>query len=580
MESVEDRASQFWMGRLSLLHGSLLAIPTLGLFAFCLSAFCATSSTCDFSALYLYREDPWLLLIQTFLLFAACSRLIDRDHKLRFPRWTLPFIAAGLVVLCYAGTKWLLFDYAYSRDEQLAVFDSQIFHAGLFVQPLPPLWQTHAAALNTLFVLPAVRPVAWISAYLPMNALLRTAVGLVVEPAVTGALMVALGVVSLWKCSRLLWPDDPEAAIVAVLLYVASGQVLFAGMTAFAMPAHLAFNLLWLWFFLLNRRAYDLAALLVGFVATGLHQPLFHPLFAAPILFTLVLDRNWSRVALYTIGYAAICAFWLAWPHWMYALVAGSNLLTAAAGMDYFTRFLQALSHAQPLRWEDTGANLVRFFAWQHVLLLPLMVCGIAAARRNRLAAAFAAAVILPVGVMLLILPFQGNGFGYRYLHGSIGAAILLAVYGWRQFIVDRIWLRNLVVRTTVAGIIVLLPLQAWMAYSMYAPFARIDRRINQSGADYFIVGRNDALLAFNLVINRPDLTNRPIRLLGDEVNDSLIRNICRPGAHVAMPTSAFLRPIENYFLMPHSTAADARIADNSPRLIAAGCKVDRLDRL
>src|SRR5205823_6276487 len=94
VESVEDRASQFWMGRLSLLHGSLLAIPTLGLFAFCLSAFCATSSACDFSALYLYREDPWLLLIQTFLLFAACSRLTDRDHRLRFLRWTLPFIAA------------------------------------------------------------------------------------------------------------------------------------------------------------------------------------------------------------------------------------------------------------------------------------------------------------------------------------------------------------------------------------------------------------------------------------------------------------------------------------------------------
>jgi hypothetical protein len=32
---------------------------------------------------------------------------------------------------------------------------------------------------------------------------------------------------------------------------------------------------------------------------------------------------------------------------------------------------------------------------------------------------------------MAVILPSQGEGFGYRYLHGAIGTAILLAVYGW-----------------------------------------------------------------------------------------------------------------------------------------------------
>ena len=60
-------------------------------------------------------------------------------------------------------------------------------------------------------------------------------------------------------------------------------------------------------------------------------------------------------------------------------------------------------------------------------------------------------------------------------------------------------------------------------------------------------------------------------------MDDELIRGICKPGARVAMPTSEFLRPIENYFAMPRSTAADLRIANLSPRLIAAGCTVDRL---
>src|SRR5205085_8232295 len=129
---------------------------------------------------------------------------------------------------------------------------------------------------------------------------------------------------------------------------------------------------------------------------------------------------------------------------------------------------LLTLSQGDPARWQNTAANLLRFFAWQHMLLLPLMLAGIAAARCERLAGAFAMSVILTVCVMLLILPYQGHGFGYCYVHGVIGAAILLAVYGWRRLVADRLWLRPIVVRTTLAGVVVLLPLQLWMGRSFY----------------------------------------------------------------------------------------------------------------
>src|SRR5205814_9543798 len=143
-----------------------------------------------------------------------------------------------------------------------------------------------------------------------------------------------------------------------------------------------------LWCFLLNRRATDVAALLVAFVATGLHQPLFHPLFAAPILFTLLRDRNWLRIALFAIGYGTICAFWLEWPNWMHMLVAAPNSISTNGGTDYFRRLLLTLSQGDSSRWQNMAANLLRFFAWQHLLLLPLMVAGIAAARCERLAGA------------------------------------------------------------------------------------------------------------------------------------------------------------------------------------------------
>lgn len=571
-----SEGTQFGSSEPQLLRRVVYGSVILSLCAFCLSMLIPFSDIP--TARYLYGEDRWLLAAQTLLLLVACRSVAESKRQLRFSRSLLPLVALALLVVCYAGAKWILFGYELSRDEQMAVFDSRIFASGLLAQPLPPFWQVHASALNTKFMLPVAHPVAWVSSYLPINAALRALVGLVADPSLTGPLMVVVGLVALWKCARLLWPDDREAAIVAVLLYVGSAQVLFAGMTAYAMPAHLAFNLVWLWLFLLNRRGADLGALLVGFLATGLHQPLFHPLFAAPILFTLVCERNWPRVTLFATGYAAICAFWLAWPIWTHALVTGPHSTTLAGGTDYLSRTVLVLLGGDPNRWANMGANLLRFFAWEHVLLLPLLVAGIAVARTNRLACALAVSAMLPVCVMLLLLPYQGHGFGYRYVHGVIGAAVLVAVYGWRSVVADNGWLRPLVFRTTLAGIIVLLPLQAWMAYRLYAPFARIDRGIASSHADYFIAGGMDVPLVFNLVVNRPDVSNRPVRLLGDEIDDTLIHNICGPGVRVAMPTSNLLRPIEEYYHFVHSTKADERIANLSPRLIAAGCSVDRLD--
>jgi hypothetical protein len=530
------------------------------------------------TVIYVYRQDRWLLLAGTGLLLIAGFGLGGRTQKLQCSTASLAAIAIGVICFCRLGYSWILCGFDLSRDEQLANFDSQIFRSGHLVRHLPAAWQSHAEALNTLFMLPAAHPIAWVSAYLPMNALLRSVVGLAGDPALTSPLMVALGMFALWKCARILWPEDREAAVVAVLLYIGSGQILFTGMTAYAMTAHLALNLLWLWFFLLDRRGTDGAALLVGFLATGLHQPVFHPLFAAPILFTLLLDRNWPRVIVYAAGYAAICAFWLAWPIWMHSLVARAPSVAAAAGTDYFSRLSGTVTKGDPLRWLEMAANLLRFCAWQHMLMVPFILAAIPAIRKDRLAAVLAVSLLLPVGVMTLIMPYQGYGFGYRYLHGVLGPAILLAVFGWRQLVITRSWLRPLLLRTSALGLFVLMPLQGAMAYSFYAPYAQVERRIDASGADYFIAGWEDAPGAREFVFNRPDLSNRPIRLLSENVDGPLIRNICHRGIRVAMPTSALLFPIESYLAVPYAPEADDQIVTFSHRLTAAGCMLRRLD--
>jgi len=552
---------------------SIAKIPTMACVTAWVFALVAISFT-NLSAFLLRQEDRWLLLASAIAVIACSQAVRRRAYPLAAPAWAIIATATGLVALCYAGHYGLLAGHALSRDEQMALFDAGIFARGQLFAPLPGHWVQDGTALNTRFMYPVLHPSAWVSSYLPMNAALHAGVGLIADPALTGPLMVGLGAVALCGCVRTLWPGDREAMLVALLLYALSGQIVMTGMTSFAMNAHLALNLVWLWLFLRRRWTTDLAALAIGFVATGLHQPLFHPLFAAPILFLLLSERAWARAALFAAGYAAICAFWLLWPGWMVALISGPQSFVAPSGVDYLTRLIDTVKTGDSLRIANMLANMLRFVAWQHVMLIPLALAAWPAIRRGGLPAALAWGVALPVAIMLIILPWQGNGFGYRYLHGVIGNLILLAVLGWQELGERRTEWRSLVLRLSLAMVLVILPLQAWMAHRSYWAFARISRTIARSPSDFVVIGRNDASFSHNLVINRADLSNRPLRLIAEDIGPDMVARLCRRGATVALADDALLAPIPAYFGEVQRTVARERNAVLGPRMRAAGCRV------
>lgn len=532
----------------------------------------------NLSLFFLHRQDRWLLLAGAILL-ALCVW--------RHPAWLRPLaggwrLACGagalMAVVAFVGHYFILSGYDMSRDEQMATFDAQVFAHGYLAAPLTGVWRDHSEALNTMFMYPTGQTAAWVSAYLPLNAALRALFGLLGEATLTGPAMLLLGAVALWGCARRIWPADREAGVVALLLYLGSGQVLFNGMTAYAMPAHLALNLCWLWLFLRRTMWADFAALAVGFVAVGLHQPIMHPMFVAPILFLLVLERDWRRTTLYFIGYAAIGAFWAWWPNAMWSLVEADAFAPKADGIDYVSRLIVTVTQGDGMRLANMVSNILRFFAWQHLLLLPLLPLGIAIARKDRLAGALAAGPLLTVAVMLVILPYQGHGFGYRYLHGVIGNFILLAVYGWMTLGEAQARWRGLLLRTTAAGLIILFPLQAWMAHSFYAPFARASERIAASSADYVVVGETDAPFVVDLVINPPRLDERPIRLVRGKVDAELARALCaaQPAPLVAFVGDGPLRPVRAYY--GGDQGAEGRKADRANQAAAArlrqlGCR-------
>ncbi|QOT70689.1 hypothetical protein H5V43_11155 [Sphingobium fuliginis] len=527
----------------------------------------------DIAGMLLGRQDFPLLGLELILVALVIFSPFAPTRPIMFGNRTLILKTIAMVAVCWWGHRAVLFGFDHARDEQMAVFDSIVFAHGRLVWPLPPAWQEHADALNLRFMLPVTRPEAWISAYLPGNAMLRAVVGKFADPALTGPLLSALALYAVWRCARLLWPEDREAASIAVLTLALSGQVVLTGMTAFAMPAHLAANLLWLWLFLKRGRATDLAALIVGFLATGLHQPLPHPMFVAPFFLLMLAEKQWARLAVFTVGYGAIMAFWMIWPHLMIGLVAGPHSIVAS-GTGYTDRLGDMLAsnyRAIPVM----AANLLRFATWQWLGFIPLLLAGFRATRHHRMAQALAGGILLTVAVMTVILASQGYGFGYRYLHGLLGNAALLSGYGWRALAGERDRLRPFIWRGATMSLLLQLPVQMYLAHQQYGAYAEAEASIAASGTDYVLVDQQHAPFLGDLALNQPDLSNRPIRLIASSFADleRIARFVCANHASIAVPHGGIYAGINRLYRVDPGpmNAIDQR---SRSVFAAAGCRV------
>lgn len=528
----------------------------------------------DLSLFFLHRQDRWLLLAGSLLLSLSLWNLSARAVEFH-ATWRLALIGTGIMALAaYVGHYSILSGYDMSRDEQMATFDAAVFARNALVAPLPEIWRQHSDALNTMFMYRADPRAAWISDYLPLNASLRAIVGTLAPSTLTGPLLTLIGGLALWSCVRRIWPDEREPAVVGLLLYLCSAQILVNGMTAYAMPGHLAFNLVWLRLFLHRQPWSDAAALVTGFAAVGLHQPIMHPLFAAPILSLLLFARDWRRSALYFVGYLAIGCFWYWWPTWIVPRVSAGSIIAERETADYLTRLWSALENGGDFRIVDMMANLLRFIAWEHILLIPLALIGLRRARHNPLVAALAGGILLTIVVMTIILPYQGHGFGYRYLHGLIGNFILLALFGWTSIGAALPRWRSLLLRTTLAGTMILLPTQLWMAHAFYSPPARISHDLDRIDADYVIIGAGDAPFVGDLVINPPFLDRRPLRLLRERVDIAAARAICANRPSVAVIGDNVTAPIVAYFGFGRGGRGEAANRELALVLRRAGCRI------
>ncbi len=514
-------------------------------------------------------------MILFFALFGARARAIGNGVKSVLGTRQAVALLAGFALIAWALRTLVLFDFDLSRDEKLVAFDIAIFTDGRLFAPIASFWRDSYEALNTLYTLPVGNREGWVSGYLPVNAALRALLGHALPAAAASPVQLLVAGLALWRIALRLWPDSASTRTAVLLLFAGSSQVLLMATTAYAMTTHLAFNLVWLWLFLQRRPLADGAALATGFLATGIHQPLFHPLFAGPFLLWLLAERQWRRLAVYALGYGAIGLFWLGWPAWMSA--QGLHPVPAeldVAGVSFFDRLLRGAMPLTPNSLWLMGANLLRFFAWQHLLLLPLVIAALRLRQdRDPVCRALLLGIAGLIAVMTLILPMQVHGWGYRYLHGFIGSAVLVAGYGWHRLERSVLAPHRALRWATALSLLLVLPLHVWMARSIIAPYAAASAWLERAPAGIVIVDDGAAAFSLDLVLNRADLSNRPILLSASRLRPGSLPALCRTHT-IAFADSDRLAPLDRVFGQLAAAGPSPRQSRLHDEAVRAGCRI------
>ncbi|CAN2536609.1 hypothetical+protein [Methylocapsa aurea] len=492
------------------------------------------------ASFFFHGEDfVFLVGMGLFLLALAVARLPIRFSP---PPWTMrrPFLigfgAAGAALAIAAiGAVYCFRQFDLVRDELDANFDATIFLSGHLLAPLAAEWRPFVEAFRgPTFVLPVPADVAWATPYLPGNAALRALMSTLVGPQWTNPILLGVAIAATFGVANRLWSGRPDAAIVAVMLLATSAQALVNAMTSYAMTGHLALNMLWLWLFLRGGRVSHGFAALAGFIACGLHQLVFHPLFVAPFILSLLFERRFRLFVYYVGAYAGICAFWTEY----YALAQWIEGVPAVAASAVGSGFLiervgKLLADANIGAVFLMMGNLARFLAWQNPVALPLVALGLGAVwRGDKAARPLAGGMVLATLAFGVLMPQQGNGWGYRYLHGFLGSWCLLAGYGWLAAmehceVAQRRAAGAAVAIAIAVSFFLLVPLRVEQVVASEQPYRAATETIARADADVVLVDRTHLMHGGGLVRNDPYLRNRPLTLDLLFVDDNLFPVLC-----------------------------------------------------
>jgi hypothetical protein len=404
-------------------------------------------------------------------------------------------------VMAAIGAQTVFHNYILTADENLADFQAKIFLRGKIQAQLPPQWINAAYNIRSTYIdyFPATH--SWKATYLPVYAAMRAAFQSIGLQSLLNPILAAVTIFALYCTARNIWPESKTNALVAIGLLGSSSQFLFMSMTAYAMPAHLALNTIWLWLYSRpDRRVFYLAPF-VGLLAIGLHQPIVHALFVLPFLARFVWQRRWSRVLIFGAIYIAGCAGWYVWKmHFLPPPLPGD-------GGSIFRLANPRMAIIQPM-------NLLLIIGWASLATPLLILLGFRqVSKAPPIVQDAMLSCILTFGFYYFFYLDQAHGWGYRYVHGALACFILVAVAGFNRLsiLIGQSRALAFVASGIVLSILIQLPLRCMQVEKFVGLYARAAEVLHAIPADIVALDPRDAWYAADLIRNDPFVEQRPV---------------------------------------------------------------------
>jgi hypothetical protein len=483
------------------------------------------SSDNIFFRLYGLHEAPFLWLLAGFALAVwiigrrAATGVAPTRVQATPGALAIPAVLAAAAVLAatVAGTYWIMHSTPLSMDEFAAAFQARIIASGRLAAPIPTEWQPFANALVPHFISYRAAEQVWLSSYLPAYAALRALFSTANAEILLNPLLATISVLSLAGASARLWPGDVRRGRLAILFLATSAQFLLMSMTGYSWPAHLCFNLLWLYLVLRDDRLGLAAAPWVGALALGLHNPFPHALFAAPFLLRLLRTRRVGWIAYYAAIYGAAAFGW-------YRLMSFSHPQVGRGAA------LQEFGLPTAQGYFVHGMNLSLLLTWQTPAMALFLVAAFFLIRSLKQAERdLMAGIVLTFAFYFAFPSTQGHGWGYRYLYSVLGSAALLAASATVALTGPTgALVRRLVVASSVAALVVQLPIRLFQAERFVRPYAAALDYIATRPADVVLVDPKAAYYGRDLIRNDPLSKTRPITLSLAALRVSDVRELVR----------------------------------------------------
>lgn len=424
----------------------------------------------------------------------------------------VPLIAVAVLMTTVAIRFWAFHDYDMSLDEFIPTFQAAIFSEGDLIAPAPE--GVLARRMQPVFLYHDSEAVLWMSGYRPVHAALLALSGAFGAASFLNPVMAVISIFAMADIARRTFPDMLEAAVVAAGLLAISPQFLVTGGSGFAFAAHLTFNLVWLSLFLRERFWAHCLAAVIGFLAVGLHQIHFHPLFAAPFLIALLFGKFGNRWALvpYALAYTTALVVFVTWAELSVWWQTGdaSVLPGSLRQIEYLRNYLEFTDSGALATDFDRIAiipNVLRYLMWMSPVMLVLFVAGLSQVRGNLVVALALVGVVLTVLLNHIAMPNQLHGWGTRYYHPVYGSAVLIAMAGYARF---RTSPRKGVLAAMAALSLLILPWRAWQVHQKIGPRAAVQQQLFAMDADWVVINIEDGWYPLDFIRNDPYQRNRP----------------------------------------------------------------------